>query len=76
MEPLEQFNANEAAQLLFIHHKHKEYKINLSTQEIRHLELSMIDDWDNLSKAYLRQLVSNDKLEILSAMSNNETYIL
>ena len=72
----DQFNSNEAMQLLIIHFKHEEYNIGLTQAEIRHLELSMIDDWDNLSIAYRRLLVSKDKLEILSAMSNNETYLL
>ena len=69
------FTANEALQLLIIHHKHPEHEINLSTQEVKHLELSVIDDWENLSKAYARQLVPTTKLDLLSSMSNNESYL-
>lgn len=73
---MEPFTSNDAMQLLVIHHKHKEYDIALTTEEVKHLELSVIDDWENLSKAYIRQLVSSEKLVVLSAMSNNETYLL
>ena len=76
MEPLDQFTANEAMQLLIIHFKHDEYEINLSIAELRHLELSVVDDFENLSKAYLRLLVSKDKLETLAAMSRQEPYLL
>mgnify|MGYP003660894258 CR=1 FL=1 len=80
MEPstniTDHFTANEAMQLLIIHFKHPEYDISITKEEVKHLELSVIDDWENLSRSYLNQLVSKDKLKTLSAMSNNGTYLL
>ena len=74
-QPLDQFTANEAMQLLVIHHLHPEHNIGLSEDEVRHLELSVIDDYEDLSKAYQRMLNTNSKLELISAMSNYDSYL-
>lgn len=75
-QPIDQFTSNEAMQLLVIHHRHPEYNIALTKDEVKHLELSVIDDHENLSPAYLRMLITKDKLELLTAMSHNEEYML
>jgi hypothetical protein len=75
MEPLDQFTANEAMQILVIHHKHPEYEINLSLTEVKHLELSVIDDYEDLSNAYIRMLNTSSKLDLLASMSNNIPYL-
>jgi len=77
MEPeiTDVFTANEAMQLLVIHFLYKEHKINLSPREVKHLELSVIDEWELLSPAYRRMLVTKDKLDLLRLMSRNEEYL-
>ena len=72
---MEPFTSNEAAQLLNIHHNHPEYPIGLFPDEIRHLELCVIDTFNELSPAYLRLFKTKDKLELLALMSRKQPYM-
>ena len=77
MEPeiTDVFSSNEAMQLLVIHFRYPEHKIYLSHKEVKHLELSVIDDYELLSPAYKRMLLKTDKLELLRLMSRNQEYL-
>lgn len=73
MEELrEPFTANQALQLLWIHSESKDTDLNLSKAELAHLRLEVIHDWENLTTPYKDFLVSQDKLVVLSKMSNDE----
>ena len=72
---METYTGSEAMQLLVVHHKHPEYNIELSSDEVRHLELSVIDDWELVLPSWKRMLAFSTKLEVLSAMSNNRSYL-
>lgn len=69
---MEPFTSNQALQLLWILEKEQdEYQLELSLKEIKHLQLCVIDDWNNLTTHYKKQLKTQDKLENISRMSNN-----
>lgn len=70
---MEPFSANQALQLLWIHFKEEsKYNLGLTKAEVKHLQLCLIDQWDELTTHYRKQLVTKDKLELLSKMSNGE----
>lgn len=71
----EVYTANESLQLLWIHYKEKEtINLGLTLKELKYLELTVIHEWDTLTTHYKKQLVSNDKLDILSKMSTGVPY--
>ena len=65
MEPTTQYTSNEAMQLLVIHYLYKEHNIGLTLAEIKQLELTVIDEWEELSAAYKRLLTTSNKLSPL-----------
>ena len=68
---MEPFSGNQALQLLWILEKeNQEYNLELTKEEVSHLRLCLLEDWANLTTPYKKQLVSRDKLETLSRMSN------
>jgi hypothetical protein len=70
---MEPFSSNHALQLLWIHYKEEaKYQLKLTKEEVKHLQLCLIDDWDELTTHYKKQLVTLDKLELLSLMSNGQ----
>lgn len=74
MEPLpEKYTANESLQLLWVWYKEPIVDLKLSVSEIKQLELTIIDEWETLTTPYRKHLISKDKLEVLSAMSNGRS---
>lgn len=72
MKPFDMFSANQALQLLWILDKEKDkYKLELTKEEISHIRFCLLEDWSNLSTPYKNYLVTKDKLEVLSLLSNN-----
>lgn len=70
MEPiLDVYTANESLQLLWVHFKEPIVELKLTTEEVKHLQLIIIDEWDTLTTQYKKQLVTQDKLDLLSIMS-------
>ena len=70
MEPiLDVYTANESLQLLWAHFKEPEVELKLTIREVKHLQLTIIDEWDTLTTHYTKQLVTQDKLDLLSIMS-------
>lgn len=68
----EKYNANESLQLLWVHYKEPIVDLQLTEEEIKYLQLTIVDEWDTLTTHYKKQLVTQDKLELLSLMSNGE----
>lgn len=69
---MEPFSSNQALQILWILEKENDkYKLELTKVEISHLKFCLLEDWNNLTTPYKKQLVTKDKLELLSRMSNN-----
>jgi hypothetical protein len=70
LEPiLDVYTANESLQLLWVHFKEPVVELKLTTEEVKHLQLIIIDEWDTLTTQYKKQLVVQDKLDLLSIMS-------
>jgi hypothetical protein len=67
---LDNFNSNQALQLLYVHEKesHK-YDLSLTNVELRHIQLCLIDKWDELTTHYKKQLETKDKLDNIAKMS-------
>lgn len=68
----EKYTANESLQLLWVHYKEPIVDLQLTEEEIKYLQLTIVDEWDTLTTHYKKQLVTQDKLELLSLMSNGE----
>lgn len=72
MEPLDTFSANQALQLLWILEKeNSKYELEFTKAEVKHLQLCLISQWDELTSHYKKHLISRDLLYIISVMSNN-----
>lgn len=70
MEPvLDVYTANESLQLLWVHFKEPIAELKLTKEELKYLQLVIIDEWDTLTTQYKKQLVTQDKLDLLSIMS-------
>jgi len=72
----EVYTANESLQLLWVWYKEPKVDLKLSIGELKVLQLNIIDEWETLTTHYKKKLVSQDKLEILSAFSKNEPMFL
>ncbi len=68
----ETFSANQAIQLLWVHLEDPSVNLGLTKEEVAHLKLEVIADWENLTSPYRKFLPSLDKLVILSIMANDE----
>lgn len=68
----ENYNANESLQLLWVHYKEPIVDLQLTDEEIKYLQLVILDEWDTLTTVYKKQLVTTDKLELLSLFSNGK----
>jgi hypothetical protein len=66
---LDVYTANESLQLLWAHFEEPAVELKLTAQEVKHLQLTIIDEWDTLTTQYKKQLVTQDKLDLLSIMS-------
>lgn len=72
MKPFDMFSANQSLQLLWIlERENSKYKLELTKEEISHIRFCLLEDWSNLSTPYKKHLVTQDKLDILSLLSNN-----
>lgn len=68
---MEPFSGNQALQLLWILEKENHlYNLELTEAEVKHLRLCLLEDWGNLTTPYRKELVTRDKLEFLSRVSN------
>ena len=62
---MEPFTANQSLQLLWILEKENEkYELELTEEEVKHLQFCLIEQWDDLTTHYKKQLKSKDKLDI------------
>ena len=68
------YTANESLQLLWIYYKEETFNLELSLDELKYLELTVIDEWDTLTSLNKTLLVSKDKLDTLSKMSKGLPY--
>lgn len=66
------FTGNQALGLLWVVQKEPQVELELTKEELRHLHLIVIDEWDFIDSPYMKNLVSKDKLEILSLMTKQE----
>ena len=72
----ETFSANTALQLLWIHHEDPYTDIGLTPEEIAHLKLEVIADWENLTCIYKERLITVDKAELIGIMSRKEEFFI
>ena len=67
---MDHFTSNQALQLLWILEKENEkYKLVFTKVELRHIQLYLIDKWDELTTHYKKQLETKDKLDNIAKMS-------
>lgn len=66
------FTNNQALNLLWVNQKDTKVNLELTKEELSHLQLIVIDEWDTLDSPYKKELVSKDKLIILSLMTKQE----
>ncbi len=64
-------SGNQALQLLWILEKEPEHKLELTKDELSYVRLCLMEGWNDLTSPYRKLLKTNDKLEILSKLSNN-----
>jgi len=69
---MEHFTSNQALNLLWVNQKDPEVNLELTKEELRHLQLTVIDEFDFIDSPYKKELVSKSKLEILSLMTKQE----
>lgn len=73
MEPItDHYNGKEALGILWAYYKMPEVNFRLSQRELKYLNLVVIDEWDSLVSPYKKELVTKDKLELLSTMSKGQ----
>jgi hypothetical protein len=67
---MDHFTSNQALQLLWILEKENDkYKLVFTKVELRHIQLCLIDKWDELTTHYKKQLETKDKLDNIAKMS-------
>ena len=66
------FTGNQALGLLWVAQKEPQVELELTKEELRHLQLIVVDEWEFLDSPYRKKLVSKDKLEILALMLKEE----
>lgn len=72
MKPLDILTGNQALQLLWILEKeNNKFKLEFTKEELSHIRFCLIGNWDDLTTPYKDNLVSMDKLEVLSKLANN-----
>jgi hypothetical protein len=64
-------SGNQALQLLWILEKEPEYNLELTKDELSYVRLCLMEGWNDLTSPYRKLLISSDKLEILSKLSNH-----
>lgn len=64
-------SSNQALQLLWILEKEPQYDLGITKEELSYVRLCLLEDWNNLTTPYRQHLVTQDKLEILSKLSNH-----
>jgi hypothetical protein len=69
---MEHFTSNQALNLLWVNQKDTRVNLELTKEELRHLQLIVIDEFDTIDSPYFKELVSKDKLEILSLLTKQE----
>lgn len=64
-------SSNQALQLLWILEKENHvHKLEFTKDELSHIRFCLLEEWASLTSPYKKQLVTIDKLETLSRMSN------
>jgi len=67
------FSANQALQLLWIVEKENDkYELELTKAEVKHLQFCLIEQWDELTTHYKKQLQSQDKLDIILLITRGQ----
>jgi len=69
---MDHFTARQALGLLWIVEKKDPIELELTKEELRHIQLIVIDEFVFIDSPYMNKLVSKDKLEILSLMLKQE----
>jgi hypothetical protein len=68
----EHFTGNQALGLLWINEKKDPITLELTKEELRHLQLIVIDEFVFIDSPYMNKLVSKVKSEILPLMLRQE----
>lgn len=69
---MEPFSANQALQLLWVLEKeNSKYELELTSEEIKHLQMSVISQWDDLTTHYKKMLLKRDLHGTLLQMVRN-----
>lgn len=68
----EHYTGNQALGLLWIVEKKDPIELEFTKEELRYLQLIVIDELDSISSPYKNKLVSKIKTEILSLMLKQE----
>ena len=70
---MEPFTANQSLQLLWILEKENDkYELELTEEEVKHLQFCLIEQWDDLTTHYKKQLKSKDKLDIIQLITRQQ----
>ena len=68
----EHFTGAQALGLLWVEQKDSKVKLELTQEELRHLQIIVLDEFDFLDTPYKKNLVSQVKVEILTLMLKEE----
>ena len=68
----EHFTGMQALGLLWVDQKDLKVELELTKEELRHLQIVVIDEFDFIESPYIDKLVSKVKIEILSLMLKQE----
>lgn len=70
---MEPFSANQSLQLLWILEKENDkYELELTEAEVKHLQFCLMEQWDELTTHYKKQLQSQDKLDIILLITRQQ----
>ena len=68
----EHFTGSQALGLLWVEQKDSKVQLELTKEELRHLQIIVLDEFDFLDSPYMKKLVSKVKVELLSLMLKQE----
>ena len=68
----EHFTGSQALGLLWVDQKDTLVHLELTKAELRHLQLTVIDEFEFIDSPYRKKLITKDKLELLSLMLNQK----
>jgi len=66
------YTANQALQLLWVHHHQREVDIDLSVKELDSLMLDVVSGFGDLTGIYKEKLVTQNKADLCQYMIDNK----